>query len=155
MNRDELKRLTAELLAGELAQEEFLARHDCGNRSAAETTPAATFILHRQRRCGFPEATARGKPAAMIAAILDRLLLSGVRAFATRLAPDKGEDEQHFVRRNPTARYNELAQTFRVDPLEAEPVEPRGLVAIITAGTSDLPVAEELAELSNGWAFPP
>lgn len=148
MNRDELKRLTAELLAGELAQEEFLAGMTAAIEAAAQTTPAVTLDLDRQRRCGFPEVVyGEGKPAATIAAILDRLLLSGVRAFATRIAPDKGEFlQQHFARRNPTARYNELAQTFRVDPLEAEPVEPRGQVAIITAGTSDLPVAEEARE---------
>src|SRR6187549_2843382 len=104
MNRDELKRLTAELLAGELAQEEFLAGMTAAIEAAAQTTPAVTLDLDRQRRCGFPEVVfGEGKPAATIAAILDKLLLSGVRALATRIAPEKGSYLlQHFARQNPT-----------------------------------------------------
>jgi NCAIR mutase (PurE)-related protein len=148
MNRDELKRMTAELLAGELAQEEFLGGIAAAIEAAAQTTPAVTLDLDRQRRCGFPEVVyGDGKPAATIASIIERLLASGVRALATRIAPEKAEHLlQHFARLNPTARYNEIARTFRVDPLSASPVETTGFVAIITAGTSDLPVAEEARE---------
>lgn len=153
MHRDELKRLTAELLAGELAQEEFLGGIAAAIEAAAQTTPAVTLDLDRQRRCGFPEVIfGEGKPAATIAAIIDRLLASGVSALATRIAPEKAEHLlQHFARQNstalnPTARYNEIARTFRIDPLSASPVETTGKVAIITAGTSDLPVAEEARE---------
>jgi hypothetical protein len=148
MQRDELKRMTAELLAGELAQEEFLGGIAAAIEAAAQTTPAVTLDLDRQRRCGFPEVIfGEGKPAVTIAAIIERLLASGVRAFATRIAPEKADYLlEHFAAQNPSARYHELARTFRVDPLSASPVEPTGKVAIITAGTSDLPVAEEARE---------
>jgi NCAIR mutase (PurE)-related protein len=153
MNRDHLKRLTAELLAGELAHDDFLAGIVAALEAAqAQSVPAVTLDLDRQRRCGFPEVIfGEGKPAATIAAIIDKLLASGVRAYATRIAPEKAEALlQHFaVQQNPSAKYNPLAQTFRVDPANTSddpPPEKIGQVAIITAGTSDLPVAEEARE---------
>lgn len=148
MNRDQLKRLTAELLAGEIAHDDFLAGIVAAIEAASQTTPAVTLDLDRQRRCGFPEVIfGEGKPAATIAAIIDRLLLSGVRAFATRISAEKGTELlQRFASVNPTARYNELARTFRVDPLNQTEPEKQGHVAIITAGTSDLPIAEEARE---------
>lgn len=152
MHRDELRRMTAELLAGELAQEEFLGGIAAAIEAAAQTTPAVTLDLDRQRRCGFPEVVyGEGKPAATIASIIERLLASGVRALATRIAPEKAEHLlEYFAGQNPSARYNEIARTFRVDPLSAsaaeETRETTGRVAIITAGTSDLPVAEEARE---------
>ena len=148
MNQDELKLMTARLLAGELAHDEFLAGISAAMAAAAANPPAVTLDLDRQRRCGFPEVVyGEGKSAATIAAIIDRLLASGVRAFATRISPEKGEFlRQHLSSRNETARYNDVAMTFRADPISYETKEPRGKVAIITAGTSDLPIAEEARE---------
>ena len=149
MNRDELKLMTAQLLAGELAHDDFLAGISAAIEAAAAPVPLeVTLDLDRQRRCGFPEVVfGEGKPAATIAAILDKLLASGVRAFATRISPEKGEFLlQHLLPHNSSAHYNEIAQTFRADPLSLQNEEPRGKVAIITAGTSDLPVAEEARE---------
>jgi NCAIR mutase (PurE)-related protein len=148
MNRDQLKRLTAELLAGEIAHDDFLAGIVAAIEAAAQTTPAVTLDLDRQRRCGFPEVIfGEGKSTATVAAIIDRLLLSEVRAYATRISEEKGAQLlQRFASQNPTARYNELARTFRVDPLNQPAPDKQGDVAIITAGTSDLPIAEEARE---------
>ena len=160
MNRDQLKRLTAELLAGEIAHDDFLAGIVAAIEAAAQTTPAVTLDLDRQRRCGFPEVIfGEGKSTATIGDIIDRLLLSGVRAYATRISEEKGAQLlQRFASANETARYNELARTFRVDPWRqtsssASPdsqtrtsAATTGHVAIITAGTSDLPIAEEARE---------
>src|SRR5688572_29864365 len=91
MNRDELKRLTAELLAGEIAHDDFLSGIVAAIEAASQTTPTVTLDLDRQRRCGFPEVIfGEGKSAETIAAIIDKLLLSGVRAFATRISEEKG-----------------------------------------------------------------
>ncbi|WP_254507300.1 nickel pincer cofactor biosynthesis protein LarB [Anatilimnocola floriformis] len=147
MNQDELKLMTARLLAGELAHEDFLAGMSAALEAAANP-PAVTLDFDRQRRCGFPEVVyGEGKSATTIAAIIDKLLASGVRAYATRISPEKGEFLlKHLSSRNDTARYNELAQVFRADPPSLKAAEPKGKVAIITAGTSDLPVAEEARE---------
>ncbi len=151
MNRDNLKRLTAELLAGELAHDDFLAGIIAAIEAAnAQAAPAVTLDLDRQRRCGFPEVIfGEGKSTATIAAIIDKLLSTRVRALATRISQEKGDILlQHFASAtNNSARYNLLAQTFRVDPLSSSSSqELKGKVAIITAGTSDLPVAEEARE---------
>jgi NCAIR mutase (PurE)-related protein len=148
MNRDQLKRLTAELLAGDIAHDDFLEGIVAAIEAASQTTPAVTLDLDRQRRCGFPEVIfGEGKPAATIGDIIDRLLLSGVRAFATRISAEKGAELlERFADQNPTARYNDLARTFRIDPVNQPMPENQGKVAVITAGTSDLPIAEEARE---------
>ena len=48
----------------------------------------------------------------------------------------------------PAARYNAVARTFRIPLAEpnGEPPSAAGHVAVVTAGTSDLPVAEEARE---------
>lgn len=147
---DELAQLTADLLAGKLAREDFLVAVSAA--MTATTAPVSTDVtldLDRGRRCGFPEVVfGEGKPAATIAAIFDRLLAADVRCLATRISEEKAELlRAHFAsRKNPTARYHELARTFRVDPGEVSPVERKGKVTVITAGTSDLAVAEEARE---------
>jgi NCAIR mutase (PurE)-related protein len=60
---------------------------------------------------------------------------------ATRIDAEKAAK---IVARLPTARYNETGRTLRVDV--SQPSQPVGSVAVITAGTSDLPVAEEARE---------
>ncbi|WP_425618608.1 nickel pincer cofactor biosynthesis protein LarB [Anatilimnocola sp. NA78] len=148
--REDLAHLTAELLAGNLAREDFLTAISAAmTATTAAVSTDVTLDLDRARRCGFPEVIfGEGKPAGTIASIFDRLLTAQVRSLATRISPEKADVlRAHFsAKKNPTARYNELASTFRVDPLEAKPVERKGKVTVITAGTSDLAVAEEARE---------
>jgi NCAIR mutase (PurE)-related protein len=104
----------------------------------------ATVDLERARRCGFPEVIyGPGKTPAAIAAIAERLISSGQRVLATRIDP---EQAAHVAARHPGASYNAVARTLRIDPSQLERQPPRGRVAIIVAGTSDLPVAEEARE---------
>lgn len=98
--------------------------------------------LDRVRRCGFPEVIfGSGKTASAIVEIAQRLLASGQHVLATRI---DAEQAQEIVGRLPTAQYNPVARTLRIDA--GERAESVGHVAIITAGTSDLPVAEEARE---------
>jgi NCAIR mutase (PurE)-related protein len=148
--RDELAQLTTDLLAGKLAREDFLVAVSAA--MAATTAPVAndvTLDLDRGRRCGFPEVIfGEGKSAETLAGIFDRLLAAGVRCLATRISEEKAELlRAHFASRKiHTARYHTLARTYRVDPADALPVERKGKVTVITAGTSDLGVAEEARE---------
>ena len=48
----------------------------------------------------------------------------------------------------PQGNYNDVGRTFRLVP-EAAEVKKVGRVAVITAGTSDLPVAEEARETAR------
>ncbi|MEQ8850084.1 nickel pincer cofactor biosynthesis protein LarB [Botrimarina sp.] len=105
---------------------------------------AVTLDADRRRRCGYPEVVyGEGKSAETIAEILAAQLARGEQGLATRVAADAAE---RIALRLPSARYNALARTVRVAPEGSHPVERRGLVAVVTAGTTDLPVAEEAAE---------
>jgi NCAIR mutase (PurE)-related protein len=102
----------------------------------------ATVDVDRESRCGFPEVIfGEGKSAETIATIAQQLLAREQRVLATRIEAAKGTELQRLL---PSARYNVTARTLRIDPANAGPLPgDGGRVAVITAGTSDLPVAEE------------
>ena len=95
---------------------------------------------HRHLRTGFPEVVlGSGKTAAQIIAILNELKKGGANLLCTRVDGDKAE----AVRREVSgARYEEAARAIVVDQ---QPIEDtgRGTILVVSAGTSDLNVAEE------------
>jgi hypothetical protein len=98
---------------------------------------------HRSIRCGFPEVVyCEGKQTDQVIAIIERRLAGGGNLLATRAS---GEVAEAVRGKFPQVRYNALARTlvFRQQP--ACPAAT-GFVAVICAGTSDLPVAEEARE---------
>jgi NCAIR mutase (PurE)-related protein len=97
--------------------------------------------LQRRQRCGFPEVIfCPGKACAWIEEVVRRLSTAGQDCLATRV-----DDEQaaHLARQFPRAEQDRVARTFWLPA--GTPAEPRGRVVVITAGTSDLPVAQEAA----------
>jgi NCAIR mutase (PurE)-related protein len=102
----------------------------------------ATLDLARQDRCGFPEVIfAEGKTVDWVIGAVRRLLEAGQDCFVTRL---NGEQAAHLARHYPQAEQDRLARTFWL-PLAGEGRERAGQVCVVTAGTSDLPVAQEAA----------
>ncbi|QDT70174.1 AIR carboxylase [Planctomycetes bacterium MalM25] len=98
----------------------------------------------RRRRCGYPEVIyGEGKPAETIAQILQAQAERGDPGLVTRVDPDVAIE---LIRRFPAARHNALARTLRLGPEGSPTPERVGTVALITAGSTDLPVAEEAAE---------
>ena len=70
-----------------------------------------------------------------------------VDAFATRIDTDKGDFlQQQFAASGQSVRYNSVARTFRLFPAVPAESKPSGKVAVVSAGTSDAPVAEEARE---------
>jgi NCAIR mutase (PurE)-related protein len=117
-------------------------------------TAAADVDLDRLRRCGYPEVVyAPGKTTAAIADVFRMQLAHGQHCLATRVSPEQaGELLASF----PEAQHNATARTIRISPGAAAlpPTTGRvsgrpGRVAVITAGTGDLPVAEEAAETAR------
>jgi NCAIR mutase (PurE)-related protein len=106
------------------------------------TPPEATVDLDRAHRCGFPEVIfGPGKTPPTIVAIARELLSRGQPVLATRIDPPTAD---HICHELPQARYNAVGRTIRIDATEQRPERPqRGRVTVITAGSSDLPVAEE------------
>lgn len=96
---------------------------------------------HRALRNGFPEVVfCQGKTPAQTAAIVECLAAHGDRVLATRAAPEVYAAVRERV---PEARYHELARVIVVDRrLEGE---RRPGILVVSAGTADIPVAEEAA----------
>jgi pyridinium-3,5-biscarboxylic acid mononucleotide synthase len=93
----------------------------------------------RQQRCGFPEVIyGAGKTAEQIAAIVERMLAEGLPVLATRVDADKADI---VTSRCPDTIYDPLARVITASSNTPPPETPK--VLIITAGTSDMPVALE------------
>jgi NCAIR mutase (PurE)-related protein len=108
--------------------------------------------LDRQRRCGFPEVVfGPGKTIEQLREIVSVLLQHGQPVLATRIDESQAAG---LVEAFPGGRYNAVARTFRVSNRDEPSPKPslrgressRPHVAIISAGTGDLPVAEEARE---------
>jgi NCAIR mutase (PurE)-related protein len=103
----------------------------------------ASIDHHRALRQGVPEVIfGQGKTTDQIVGITQELSRGGNNVLITRLEATKAD---LVIRSLPGLRYAELA---RVATLEQEPIPPLGShpVALVSAGTGDLPVAEECAE---------
>ena len=145
----EAQQLARQLLNGDLSAAEFAAR--LNSFTPANSTVAdlgfAEVDLDRQRRCGFPEVVyAAGKSFDALCGILQALVDNGTDAFATRVP---AEYVTGLLERFPTGASNAIGRTFRIprsSPATPAGAQPRGLVTIVTAGTSDMPVAEEARE---------
>jgi NCAIR mutase (PurE)-related protein len=103
----------------------------------------ASVDHHRALRQGAPEVIlGQGKTPEQIAGIARELARSGQNVLVTRLGAEAAREVCAAV---PELKYAELA---RVATLEQAPIPPLGTraVALVSAGTGDLPVAEECAE---------
>lgn len=84
----------------------------------------------------------QGKTVEQVVAIAERLVLAGGSFLATRT---ESAQRTALVERFPEALVNELGRTVYLPPSPEPPPTGRGTVLVVTAGTSDLPVAEEAA----------
>lgn len=104
------------------------------------TSEDVVFDVERGRRIGLDEAVfSAGKSTAQIASIIDDALTEGRPLLLTRLSPAQRASLPESQRA--AMRYCESSQTATVGPIR--PVSPEVLVAVVCAGTSDLPVARE------------
>jgi hypothetical protein len=102
----------------------------------------ATLDTEREKRTGFPEVIfGQGKTAEQLTAIFRKLMEHSDRVLATRVEPVKAETVLAAV---PDAVYHEDARSI---VWLRSPIIPASddYVAVVAAGTSDLPVAEEAA----------
>jgi NCAIR mutase (PurE)-related protein len=103
----------------------------------------ATVDHHRALRQGAPEVIlGEGKTVEQIEGISAELARTGQNVFITRLDSTKAAT---LKTRFPSIRYNELGRTASIETTPIE-VDMTRTVALVSAGTSDLPVAEECGE---------
>jgi NCAIR mutase (PurE)-related protein len=104
----------------------------------------AQLDIDRERRTGFPEVIyGESKPAEQILAIFQRMMLHSDRVLATRVSKDKAALVREQIE---SVTYHEDARAliwYRTE--EAQAPKDGSYIAVVCAGTSDLPVAEEAA----------
>ncbi len=138
MNRDALLKLLQNVRTGRVTAERaaerlrYLPYEDLG---------FARMDNHRALRQGFPEVIlCEGKTAEQVGAIAERILERHGLLLATRASADAYEAVKAH---EPRAAYHALSRTIVVKP--SPPPPPIGRIAVLSAGTSDIPVAEEAA----------
>ena len=101
----------------------------------------AQVDTHRALRKGFPEVIfGAGKTPDQVVKIAGKLIDHGQRVLATRITPEHARVVRKKFKH---AKHHELARCLTI---ETKPLPKReGTIAVICAGTSDLPVAEEAA----------
>lgn len=105
-------------------------------------THHSTLDSDRDKRQGFPEIVyCQSKTADQIAENLHALAAANGRSFGTRLPADLAVN---VLMKLPDACYDDFSRTISVGTLPL-PDNDTGFVALICAGTSDLPVAAEAA----------
>ena len=145
MDTSTVEQLAGKLLRGELGVAEFM-RHLAPGPTA--DLDEAQIDLDRRRRCGYPEVVfGQGKTVATLTKIFRTLLDSNSDVLATRVSPEHAAE---LVLLFPAAHYNALARTLRIATTKTTGQSGKsaslGRVALVTAGTSDMPVAEEARE---------
>lgn len=96
---------------------------------------------HRALRRGYPETIfSQGKTPAQTVTIAERLIAAGSLVLATRV--DEATATA-LLARFPQAEHDDMARTVVVRPDGVEATPETGLVLVLSAGTSDLPVAQE------------
>jgi len=139
VNEAALRLLLEQVRRGELAVDRAVDRlRELPFRDLGE----AVLDNHRELRRGHPEVIyCAGKTVAQIRTIVAAMLQGEGDILATRATPEMADAVAVL---SPDARYNALGRTIAIQRRRRSPTETA--IAIVTAGTSDLPVAEEAAE---------
>ena len=138
MNREQIKRLLEEARAGRIDIEEAA---DELSRLPYEDIHFARVDHHRELRMGFPEVIfGQGKTVEQITKIAERILMNSANLLISRTTEEVFE---HVSALAPGAEFHREARMVSVLRDHAEHGD--GPIAVISAGTSDIPVAEEAA----------
>ncbi len=136
MNEQTLRSILENLKAGKTSVDE--AQNEL-RKWPFEPMGFANVDHHRSLRCGFPEVIyCPGKTPDHVGEIFSRLAAAGGNVLATRADDD---DYAAVVARCPEAQHHSMARAITLTRPDAP--EPVGHVAVVSAGTSDLPVAME------------
>lgn len=137
MDLETLNQLLQAVAAGKTSVEE--ASHQLMH-FPLEDIDYAHIDHHRSLRKGFPEVIfGQGKTSEQILGIMERMATQENVILVTRVAVEKADT---VLKRFPDAVYHEDAQMIVWEKHEV-PVQGKGLILVMSAGTSDIPVAKE------------
>jgi NCAIR mutase (PurE)-related protein len=142
MSAESLRRLLEQVQSGGISVSEAVASIQS---TAVADLGYAQVDLERRQRCGFPEVIfCEGKTSQWVEGVVRQLIAAGQDCLATRVNTEQSE---HLARLFPMAEQDRTARTFWLKSSEEEQEERKlqGKVVVLTAGTSDLPVAQEAA----------
>jgi NCAIR mutase (PurE)-related protein len=152
MQEHEIRTLLAAVQTGGLSPDDALRQLKSGPFRNANLG-FAQVDHHRRLRQGLGEVIfGESKTIEQILAIATEAATVGAPVLITRLQPEKNA---RLIANFPAGRTNAAARTFTLHapaPLAASPGIPH--VAIVAAGTSDLPVAEEASEVCVAMGVP-
>ena len=138
MNRDALLTLLRSVRTERITPEEAAERL---RHLPYEDMGFARMDNHRALRQGFPEVIfCEGKTVEQVAAIAGRIVERHGTLLATRATPAMFDAVRAAT---PRALYHPLSRVIVVKA--PRPARPRGRILVVSAGTSDIPVAEEAA----------
>jgi hypothetical protein len=138
VNPDKLRELLEQFKAGECSIDEVLTQ--C-RHMPYEDIGFALIDHHRSIRQGFPEVIfGQGKTTEQISAIVVRLLAVNSNILVTRTTPDAYQAVKEVA---DDALFHAAAKLITVK--RDHRIQGKGKIGIITAGTADIPVAEEAA----------
>jgi NCAIR mutase (PurE)-related protein len=147
VDRSQLLRLLDDVRTGAIAPAEAAKR--IAALPDAEAIGSTVIDHHRELRTGVPELVfGAGKTAEQIAAALRELAKEG-GAIATRVDAEKAAALRALV---PEVAIHDLARIAMLGKPPARP--PAAAIAVVCAGTSDLPVAEEAALVAEFLGAP-
>lgn len=147
MNRDDLRGMLEDIRSGQLTVEEGIERM---KHFPNEDLGFANLDTHRELRKGFPEVVfCQGKTIEQSVEIIGRLAARGNLVLGTRCDADTARAVDEACER---VTYDKLARTIVIGDMPQTRTER--IVTIITAGTSDIPVAEEAAITAETMGCP-
>ena len=143
MREDYLKQILKDVRAGKVSEEEAFEQLKV---LPYKEMGFANLDYHRQIRTGFPEVVyCEGKTPEQVRDIFEALAKHGT-VMGTRATEN---DYAAVLEKLPKAEYHEAARIIvckaGTESETAAQPEPLGRVAVVTAGTADIPVAEEAA----------
>ena len=149
MTPERLRALLAEVAGGTLSPDEAVGRLAW---APVEDLGIARVDHHRALRQGFPEVVfGEGKTPEQLAAIATRIAERGEGFLATRVSPEGAEALRAVL---PDIEWGPLGRTAHLPASSPAERRTRGTVLVVTAGTSDLPVAEEAAVTARAFGNP-
>jgi pyridinium-3,5-biscarboxylic acid mononucleotide synthase len=139
LDKKRIKRLLGKVKTGDVSVDEAVARL---RDLPFEDIEVACIDHHRSIRRGASEVIfGEGKEVEDILAIMDRMIAQEENILITRLSPEKAVK---IKKKYPKAKYYPRSRTLTLIQHTQEP-RGKGTILVISAGTSDIPVAEEAA----------
>lgn len=136
--KNDIKRLLEQVRDGRISTDEAMQRlSDLPFKDLGHTK----VDNHRELRTGYPEVVfCEGKTSEQVRNIMEYMFTQNVNILGTRADKEIYESVKEVL---PQAEYNELGRTIIIRQAEIQPTKTA--IAVLTAGTSDMPVAEEAA----------